>query len=80
MMRSVAVSVAVSFVLVGCGGGAPASPGATTSVTRPVRIDSPEEPPSGPRPVRVEATPPGEAPESEELASPPPVEAPTAHL
>lgn len=75
------------LALCGCAcGGSPApaaqSGAPATETARPVRVDAPAEEASATaaRPVRVEATAPGEVSESEELASPPPVEAPTSHL
>jgi hypothetical protein len=70
-----------TLLLVACGGSSvAAAPGASTepSGPRPVRIDDPQATePEGARPVRLAPSIPGEAPESDELASPPPVEAPT---
>lgn len=66
----------------GCGGSSSTSPAATlTEPTgpRPVRVDDPErasDEASGARPVRVAPSVPGEVAESDELAAPPPIEAP----
>ncbi len=79
-MKVVLLSLAF-VVVVGCGGGSSAAP-TESSGPRPVRVDSPDEAaadPGGARPTRVAPTTPGEAAESDDLASPPPIEAPTGH-
>jgi hypothetical protein len=69
----------IAVCIAACGGSSSTAP-TESSGPRPVRVDTPEEDTAGgPRPVRVAPTIAGEAAESDDLADPPPVEAPTAH-
>lgn len=86
MRRAIAIGCALAAcaaLALGCGGPSTSAPPSTSAetTTRPVRIDDPAaatgDGEAAPRPVRVAPTVPGEVPESDELASPPPVEAPT---
>jgi hypothetical protein len=63
----------VVALLLGCG---PSSTVSSPAAPRPVRVQAEAEAPVA-RPVRVEPTLAGETHESPDLASPPPVEAPT---
>lgn len=66
------------FVLSACGGSSSTAPAAATDPAqpRPVRVGDSTSSTAGPRPVRVTPTVPGEVAESDDLADPPPVEAP----
>ncbi len=68
----------IGLLLLCACGGSTATSASDPSGPRPVRVDS-TEPVSGEaaRPVRVAPTTPGEAAETDDLADPPPVEAPT---
>jgi hypothetical protein len=72
-------STIAALALCACGSSS-AAPVATTTEPagpRPVRIDEPSAASAGgPHPVRVAPTIPGEAAEQDDLADPPPVEAP----
>jgi hypothetical protein len=72
-------SLLVFLLLLGACGGSTATSASDPSGPRPVRVDS-TEPTTGEaaHPVRVAPTIPGEAAETDDLADPPPVEAPTS--
>jgi hypothetical protein len=78
-MRISTVLLAGSLAIAGCGGSSSSAP-TESSGPRPVRVDSPTEPSAESetaRPTRVAPVTAGEAAESDDLAAPPPVEAPT---
>jgi len=81
MMRTLMPWVIVAMSFAGCGGSSSTAPASTDpSGPRPVRIDEPTPvSDTTARPVRTAPTVPGEAVEQDDLADPPPVEAPTAH-
>ena len=81
MMRPMTACAILALSMAGCGGPASSAPASTDpSGPRPVRVDQPESSSETvARPVRLAPTVPGEAAERDDLADPPPVEAPTAH-